>query len=597
MNNHTAIHADLADRFGGDLATELLQRIGRPGLGALDPGPITPTPADHDRCIGAFTGLAVGDALGGPLEERSPEWIARHHGRVDGHTVPRPHTGNDTRMTLITADALLAGPTDHPARLAARLAGAEIHGHGRALRHTKAALAAGQPWWNSGHPDSAGVAAAARSTAFGLLWAGNPVRAALEAALSAWTTHHHPIAVGGAAVYAAAVALAATDPNGLQPEHLNTLNEIAVVFLPATIDGHTLEERLEIVRQLQIHGRRPRPGHIVNGFTAHLAVPAAIHHALDETSPAMCVLAAVNGGGDADTVGAMTGALVGAGRGPGHFGGLDAVEGLPEALGVATRLANHAGVGAMTPPSAPTADPAEAPDPTAASSGDPAGPSDDTPVNVSFLLDRSGSMSGMTGDVIGGYNEFVANQRTGTGDCTFTAVQFDGSDPFEIIHDALPIADVPDLTGDVYQARGNTPLLDAVGRLIEHVDARVATRTASGVGAEDQIVVVFTDGYENASHTWTRQRLFDVITDRKAAGWTFVFMGANQDSYLEAGQLGFDGTNIQDYRGDGRGTRAAWKSVDRAMREYRDAGMDERMRRKDDYFQHVKEAEMDHRTR
>jgi hypothetical protein len=202
-------------------------------------------------------------------------------------------------------------------------------------------------------------------------------------------------------------------------------------------------------------------------------------------------------------------------------------------------------------------------------------------------------MAGMVGDVIGGYNEFVKEQQATEGECTFTAVQFDSQEPYKVTVDALEIAKVPELTVADYQPRGTTPLLDALGMLVESV-----TKREEGLKvAEDQIVVVFTDGHENDSHLWTRERLFAVVEEKKAAGWTFVFMGANQDSYAMGRDLGFDRENIQNYRGDGRGTRMAMKSFSRGMSEYRTSMPEEKFRRKKDFYDGRKEAEIDHKNR
>jgi Mg-chelatase subunit ChlD len=214
-------------------------------------------------------------------------------------------------------------------------------------------------------------------------------------------------------------------------------------------------------------------------------------------------------------------------------------------------------------------------------------------LHVSFLIDRSGSMKGLVEDVVGGFNSFLDTQKKEIGDCTMTLVQFDSDDPFEVVHDAAPIGQVPDLTRHQYQPRGMTPLLDALGDLVTSVDRRLA-----GLGTpEDQIVVVFSDGLENASRRWTRSALFEAIEVRKATGWTFVYLGANQDSYDEAGRLGFDRTNTQNFRGDGLGTRSALRSVDRAVSDYRRAAVEEKQRRKQNLFDDLKEAEADHATR
>ena len=168
-----------------------------------------------------------------------------------------------------------------------------------------------------------------------------------------------------------------------------------------------------------------------------------------------------------------------------------------------------------------------------------------------------------------------------------TLVQFDSNDPYEVIHDAVPIGKVPGLTPQQYRPRGATPLLDALGSLVEAADARLA-----GLGHdEDQIVAVFTDGLENASRRWGRAELFDVVTARKKDGWTFVFMGANQDSYEEAGRLGLDDGSVQDFRADREGVHAVFASMNRAVGEYRGAAYEQRVQRRKAFFGGTKEAE------
>ena len=218
-------------------------------------------------------------------------------------------------------------------------------------------------------------------------------------------------------------------------------------------------------------------------------------------------------------------------------------------------------------------------------------------VKIWFLLDRSGSMQGLAEDVVGGFNQFVADQALKPGKARLTAVQFDGTDPFEMIVDARRIKDVPELTSDVYQPRGVTPLYDALGHLIKSADQRISYRAEKGRPEEDQLVIVFTDGLENASTKFERSKIFELIQDRMNADWTFVFMGANQDSYAEGDRLGIYGGNVQNYRGDGQGMREAWGSVDRAFGEYRRSDLQERGRRRDNFFDGTKEAESDHINR
>lgn len=217
------------------------------------------------------------------------------------------------------------------------------------------------------------------------------------------------------------------------------------------------------------------------------------------------------------------------------------------------------------------------------------------PVDVSILLDRSGSMQGLEGDVVGGINGFLGDQRDGEGDCTVTLAQFDSEAPFEVLASALPIDQVVDLTVDQYRPRGATPLLDAIGALLDDAERRLGEGPANGT--VDPVVVVFTDGLENASQRITRSDLFARIGRLRDAGWTFVFLGANQDSYLEAGRLGFAGANTQNFRGDSYGMRTASGDFSRGLTSMRGKVSRERVMHKLEFFDGRKDAEQDDDTR
>ncbi|MBC8364684.1 MAG: VWA domain-containing protein [Actinobacteria bacterium] len=217
------------------------------------------------------------------------------------------------------------------------------------------------------------------------------------------------------------------------------------------------------------------------------------------------------------------------------------------------------------------------------------------PVDVSILLDRSGSMRGLEGDVVGGINAFFGDQRNGEGECTVTLAQFDSDDPYEVLATARPIDQVADLAVDQYRPRGMTPLLDAIGALLDDTERRLGDGPANGT--VDPVVVVFTDGHENASRRLTRAELFGRIEGLKANGWTFVFLGANQDAYGEAGGLGFDGTNTQNFRGDAQGMRTASADISRGLTSMRGKTGRDRLMHKHDYFDGLKDAERDDDSR
>ncbi len=219
------------------------------------------------------------------------------------------------------------------------------------------------------------------------------------------------------------------------------------------------------------------------------------------------------------------------------------------------------------------------------------------PTKLWFLLDRSGSMDALAQDVIGGFNTFIAEQAREPGSAHLTLVQFDSQEPFEVIHDAARIEDIPRLTTETYRPRGSTPLLDAIGDLIEHADQRIEARSRVDQPAEDQLVVVFSDGLENASHRYNRARVAELISSRQEAGWEFVFMGANQDSYLEAGRIGVSRESVSNFEASSVGTAAAFQSISRAASEYRGKTRIERTRDSGTFFGGTREAEEMMRSR
>lgn len=183
------------------------------------------------------------------------------------------------------------------------------------------------------------------------------------------------------------------------------------------------------------------------------------------------------------------------------------------------------------------------------------------PVHISVVLDRSGSMSSIASDIVGGFNEFLADQRRRPGEARITLVQFDGEDPFEVLIDDADLRRVADLAPGAYQPRGMTPLYDAVGRMIEHIDSGIGKRKRQHLEPEDHVVAIVTDGLENASRKHSRHTVFDLIDDRRKDGWVFVFLGANQDSYATGEALAVAPGNRADWAPTPEGSRKMWKDL------------------------------------
>lgn len=178
-----------------------------------------------------------------------------------------------------------------------------------------------------------------------------------------------------------------------------------------------------------------------------------------------------------------------------------------------------------------------------------------------FLLDRSGSMESIAGDVVGGFNTFVASQQADGPDAVMTLIQFDTQDPFEVLADAVSIGEVPALTRTSFQPRGGTPLLDAVGQTIGTATDRQASRKAAAEPEEEILVVIFTDGEENSSSTYSGEAIRQLIAAKEALGWTFAYLGANQDAFATGAKLGIDRGNVLNYVADTRGADMAFSDL------------------------------------
>ena len=218
-------------------------------------------------------------------------------------------------------------------------------------------------------------------------------------------------------------------------------------------------------------------------------------------------------------------------------------------------------------------------------------------LHIYFLLDRSGSMASMATDVIGGFNTFLAAQSADGEDAVMTLVQFDSENSHEVLADALALSNVAKLDAGTFLPRGGTPLYDAIGHVVADATIRIEARTSTKAPAEDILFVIFTDGEENQSVEYTRQNMFDLISRKEEAGWTFVFMGANQDVYAETEQIGIKAGNAQAYRADGMGSMSAFESVNKAVSNRRSKLRSHEFIDNSDFFEGEKVAEADLKDR
>ncbi len=176
-----------------------------------------------------------------------------------------------------------------------------------------------------------------------------------------------------------------------------------------------------------------------------------------------------------------------------------------------------------------------------------------------FILDRSGSMSGLESDTIGGYNGLLDKQRNEVGEAIITTVLFD--DKYELLHDRINVKGVAPITNKDYFVRGMTALLDAVGMTITKIES-AQTHTVEEERPEKTLVVITTDGMENASREYTKEKVKEMVERmQEEHGWEFIFLGANIDSVKTAGGIGIRADRTANYHADSVGTAQNFCSV------------------------------------
>ena len=144
-----------------------------------------------------------------------------------------------------------------------------------------------------------------------------------------------------------------------------------------------------------------------------------------------------------------------------------------------------------------------------------------------FILDRSGSMCGLEGDTIGGFNSMIDNQKKQEGEALVTTVLFDNE--YELLHDRVKLSEIKKMTDKEYYVRGCTALLDAVGRTISHI-SMIRKYIRKEDIPQNTIIAITTDGMENASHEYNYEQIKKMIEEKKKDGWEFLFIGANIDA-------------------------------------------------------------------
>ncbi len=182
-------------------------------------------------------------------------------------------------------------------------------------------------------------------------------------------------------------------------------------------------------------------------------------------------------------------------------------------------------------------------------------------VHIICILDRSGSMGNLAEEVIGSFNEFLADQRKEKGRAKLTLVLFD--DKYEVVYDKIKLKDVPDLTSKEYFTRGMTSMYDAVGKTLTSIDD------------PDAIVLIQTDGYENSSQEYNQHQVKTLIDSKEALGWKFLFLGADIDTVSVGSGIGLAAGSTESFDKSSVGIKSAYMAMNSHSVSYRAQKADE----------------------
>lgn len=182
------------------------------------------------------------------------------------------------------------------------------------------------------------------------------------------------------------------------------------------------------------------------------------------------------------------------------------------------------------------------------------------------VIDRSGSMQDVRSDAIGGFNSFIEEQKKVPGEATLTVVLF--NDDYEFLHRGVALESVK-LDEENYVPSSNTALLDAIGRTIDDVGNRLSNTPESDRPGK-VILTILTDGLENASTEYTRDRINEMIKhQREKYSWEFVFLAANQDAFAEGASMGIPSDTTMAFAATPEGTEGAWSDTSRTVSRLR----------------------------
>ncbi len=188
------------------------------------------------------------------------------------------------------------------------------------------------------------------------------------------------------------------------------------------------------------------------------------------------------------------------------------------------------------------------------------------------VVDRSGSMTSVADDAIGGFNKFLEEQQKLDGKANMTLAQFDNI--YEMLYNGVDIKDVKPYTKETYIPRGMTALYDAVGKTITDVHARLM-KVSETERTKKVLMMILTDGHENASREYSMDSVKKLVDSRKSDGWEFVFIGAGLDKFDVTSigtSIGVNASNTLSFDRSSRGMAVMYNSMSKMSASYRSSG-------------------------
>lgn len=187
--------------------------------------------------------------------------------------------------------------------------------------------------------------------------------------------------------------------------------------------------------------------------------------------------------------------------------------------------------------------------------------------SITVILDKSGSMWHLASDTIGGFNQFLKEQKETPGEAILTLCTFDTD--YHLIHECKALNDVPNLDDKTYVPNGGTALLDALGSTIDSVGKQLSSMKEEERPSK-VVFLIITDGQENSSKHYTADKVREMVSHQQEKyNWSFVFMGANIDAFSEGTAIGISLNNTMNYSATQDGTRYLYNNVSHSLKNYR----------------------------